>query len=310
MPGAGVEHPDAHEAPAPAADHDASGLRERDRVRDEIAQDAFEQDRIGEDVERAWPDGHPDPLLARRGVMIGGDPFQHRLDGEGGEAPFDDAGVEPRDVQKRREQRVHRIDGAVDVFENPFGLGIEIVMAEGTDEHAEGMDRLTKIVTGGCEKARLRDTRFLRLALLFAQVLDEIGILEPQVENVRDALAGAPADGRDGHDIDRVEAEQHGVPPVEMEQGVDQIGQHRRDHEQQERRQEAPEDGGRTGRDGDDDDHDGQFPLDAPGVHQDHRSQSPRQAFAEAGEREPQRPGTPRLDRGGVPVGDAKDDVR
>src|SRR5262249_25146959 len=106
----GVPHLDAQPSAATASNNDASIVGIADRVGYEIAQEALEQDRVAVDRHRARDEAQLDVLALQLGRRLAADPFHKRLNAKRAQVDLNDARVEPRNVEKRREQAVEGAD--------------------------------------------------------------------------------------------------------------------------------------------------------------------------------------------------------
>ena len=107
----GVDDVDTHcVSTPPRAEHDAAGARIANGVRDEIAHDALEQDRIG-------VDGEPRPHRAQNQSIgdclrsqIGGDAREQRLERERSRRRMQRPSLQLRKVEKLPKQSFERLD--------------------------------------------------------------------------------------------------------------------------------------------------------------------------------------------------------
>ena len=86
---------------SPAADENASVVRIADGIRDEIAQDALQQDRIAIDDRGGWRPNQRQPLGSSFCLMIPAYPFKQSSHRKGLPVDLDGTGIELRDVEQR-----------------------------------------------------------------------------------------------------------------------------------------------------------------------------------------------------------------
>ena len=83
-----------------AQDGNATGLRMADGVRDQVAQDPLDQQRVRLDDGLAWPADKCEPLGLRFLLVIAAEPRDKRRDRKGPSMNFDDSGIQPRNIQQ------------------------------------------------------------------------------------------------------------------------------------------------------------------------------------------------------------------
>ena len=114
---AGIADIDAQpRAAAPATDQHAARWRIFDRVRNEVLQQAPQQAPVRAHRERARHEDERQPLLARQRRKFHFQPLQQFVDAEIGDFRLHRAGVEPRNIQQRGEDLLHRLERRVDIL--------------------------------------------------------------------------------------------------------------------------------------------------------------------------------------------------
>ena len=68
---------------------------------------------------------------------------------------LDGAGIQPRNVEQRVEQQLHRRGGGLDVVDQGLRFGLLIARFQRGDEQRQRVQRLPQVVAGGGEEARL-----------------------------------------------------------------------------------------------------------------------------------------------------------
>src|SRR5882762_3596873 len=107
--GTGIPHLDAHgfAAPATADDHAADG-RVADGIGDQVEQDTLQEDRIAAHPRAARHQPERQFPFARRRREGALDSLEHLGNGKLYNLGAEDAGVEPRNIEQRIEEFVHR----------------------------------------------------------------------------------------------------------------------------------------------------------------------------------------------------------
>jgi hypothetical protein len=117
-----VDDIDPHRVPAFGAEHDATGARIANGIRDEIANDALEQYRIGVDGEscphRAQDEAIGDSLRSQ----VGCDAREQRLEREWRRRRMQCSGLQLRQVEKLREQSFECLDRRPDAGDERFDV--------------------------------------------------------------------------------------------------------------------------------------------------------------------------------------------
>ena len=134
----------------------------------------------------------------RQHLEVATHPFEQRLHGNRPAVHFDDAGIEPRDVEQTAEQAAHGAHGIVDVVEQLARFIVHRAGAHRRDEQAERVHRLPQVVARGREEARLRGIRLLGRELLALQVLDQVEVFEAQHHRLGERGGRAPRQLDDG----------------------------------------------------------------------------------------------------------------
>ena len=101
-------------AAAAAADHNSALRSVPHRVGYEVQHDSFEQNEIAAHPGTARCDPQAQPLLTRRLRKRRFNPLEQTLDRKLGQVRLKHACVQPRHVQERLEQLIHRAHGGVD----------------------------------------------------------------------------------------------------------------------------------------------------------------------------------------------------
>ena len=145
----------------PATDQNAAAAGITDRVGNQIAQDALEQNRIAVDTQRPRPHPQLQSAAERVGLELLFEARQHRFQSERVHARLDHARVELADVEQRVEQILQRFDRSVDAVDQIAHFGIAHATAQSRGEETDGVQRLTQVVAGGGEEHRFRARRGL-----------------------------------------------------------------------------------------------------------------------------------------------------
>ena len=149
-------------AVAPAADQHAAVRGIFDGVRDEVLQQPPQQQPVGLHRQRAGHECELQPLGA-----CGGGKFDFQRAHQVGHLEARDrrrhgAGIEPRDVEQRAEDLLDRLEGIVDVFDQPRILAAVLALDQARDVEPRRVQRLQDVVAGGGQKPRLRDVGVFR----------------------------------------------------------------------------------------------------------------------------------------------------
>ncbi len=178
-----VDHVDAHRSCAPARpDDDATRRRVTHRVGHEIAQDAFEQDRIGVDRKPRRHDPQRKSRRVRLRREIGGEARQQRSERHARPCRLERSGVQPRQVEQLGEQFLEGFDRRANARDQRSHLGIAHPGRERGGKESHRMQRLAQVMARRGEKLALgpagrlgggaRGERGLRLCLEFADEVD------------------------------------------------------------------------------------------------------------------------------------------
>ncbi|MNV55590.1 hypothetical protein D3C71_1478280 [compost metagenome] len=101
---------------ATASDQHAAARGMRDGVADQVAQDAFQQHRVGPDACRAGPHAQRHAFFPGLRRVFVAQLIQQRVQRKALPARFDHAGVQPRQVQQGIKQMAHGPHGAGNVI--------------------------------------------------------------------------------------------------------------------------------------------------------------------------------------------------
>ncbi len=147
--------------------------RELDGVRDQVPQDAPQQDRVRPRCRRVCLHGEGDLLFRRGRRELVGD--SRGKGGDIGTPPVrhDRACIEPRYVEKSVEQIAEPAPARLDLRDQVELLRVPGLLAQRREEKALRMQRLRQVVARGGEKARLLLARLLQCVALLAQFLHQ-----------------------------------------------------------------------------------------------------------------------------------------
>ena len=149
----------------PAADQHAALRRVLDRVRDEVLQQPAQQPAVRAHRARARHEGELEALLARERGELDLELAHQLVDAEARNLRPHRAGIEPRDVEQRAEDFLHRLERGIDVRDEARVLAAALALDQAGDVEPRGVERLQDVVARGGEEARLGKVRFLGLAL-------------------------------------------------------------------------------------------------------------------------------------------------
>ena len=110
-------------------------------------------------------EGELEPLLARERRELDLDLAHQLVDAEAGDFRPHRAGIEPRNVEQRAENFLHRLERGIDVVDQPRVLAAALALDQAGDVEPRGVERLQDVVARGGEEARLRDVGLVGLAL-------------------------------------------------------------------------------------------------------------------------------------------------
>jgi hypothetical protein len=128
---------------SPAADQNASLVGIANGIRDEVAQDALQQDRVAIDDRGGWCPNQRQPLGNSFCLMIPAYPFKQSPHRKGLPVDLDGAGIELRDVEQRRKQPVHRDCRFLNLFDQPLSLQRHDDAAQSADKQPKRMNGLS-----------------------------------------------------------------------------------------------------------------------------------------------------------------------
>ena len=208
---AGVDHLDRDQCAAPSrADGHAARPGVAHRVGDEVAQHAGEQRGVAVDGESS---GHRHQAQALRlGLRreLRGERCEHRGEGNACTLRRQRAGLESGEIDELAELRIEGVECLLDAADDGVRPGLDGACRECGDEQAHGVQRLAQIVACRGEKLRLRAvrrfgraTRLHRRAGLGAQLRDEVGVLVPDGQRLREQVVDAMAEGEHEREHDR-----------------------------------------------------------------------------------------------------------
>ena len=152
-------------AVAAAADQHASARGIFDRVGNEVLQQPPQEGAVGFHRQRAGHEGQLQSLGARDRRKFDFERAHQIAHLEAGDRRRHRAGVEPRDVQERTEDFLDRLEGIVDVFDQPRILAAVLAFDETRDIQPRRIERLQDVMAGGRQKPGLRDVGVLCGAL-------------------------------------------------------------------------------------------------------------------------------------------------
>ena len=100
---------------AAAADQNAAFRRVFDRVGDEVLQQPAQQAAVGLHRQRRGNEDQIEALFARQRRIFELELAQHFVDPEGDDFRLHRAGIEPRNIEQRTEDFLHRVERRVDI---------------------------------------------------------------------------------------------------------------------------------------------------------------------------------------------------
>ena len=169
-------------AASPAADDDAARRGVAQRVGDQVAQDALDQHRVGAQVHARRHDREREAAFERHRSEVVRDAVEQLVRGQVGDLGDHRPGVEPRDVEERREVGLEGVHRARDALHERALVRSVRVLGESGGEQADGVQRLPQVVARRGEEAALGDVGGLG-GILGGTRLRELG-------NQRGALLG------------------------------------------------------------------------------------------------------------------------
>ena len=104
-------------------------------------------------------------LLARQRREFDFELAQQLVDAEGDDLRLHGAGVEPRNVEQRAEDLLHRLERGVDIGDEPRIFAAALALDQRGDIEARGIERLQDVVAGGGEEPRLGDVGLFGVGL-------------------------------------------------------------------------------------------------------------------------------------------------
>jgi hypothetical protein len=171
---AGVDDHDPNPSAAGAGgDEHAARLGVLERVRDQVAEDALEQDRIGFDPGAARPKSQAQPPRFGLGQESIRERLEEPRNREGEAGRLDHLGIEARDVEQAVEEVLHRLHRAVDVVGHLAARGLGLAVAQAVDQETDGMQRLAQVVARGGEEAGLRGVGRFGAVLLALDLVEQ-----------------------------------------------------------------------------------------------------------------------------------------
>ena len=191
-PDAGVVDVDrrARAAP-PAADQHAALGRVLDRIGDEVQQQPAQQPPVRAHRERRGDEFELQPLGAGERRKVHLELAEQRVDAQAFDLRLHGAGVEPRDIEQRRENFLHRLERGVDVADQRAIVALVLALDQARHIKPRGVERLQNVVARGRQKPRLGNIGVVGLGL----GADQLGI-EPL--ELAGALAHAALERRVG----------------------------------------------------------------------------------------------------------------
>ena len=114
---------------------------------------------------RARHEGELETLLARERRELDFELAHQLVHAEAGNLRPHRAGIEPRDVEQRAEDFLHRFERGIDIRDQPRVLAAALPLDQAGHVEPRGIERLQDVVARGGEEARLGDVRLLGLAL-------------------------------------------------------------------------------------------------------------------------------------------------
>src|SRR5687767_13050220 len=145
--GAAVDHIDAHFGAATAASHEhTAAWCVTNGIRNEILDDASEQDRVASQPYIRRRDAQLEALLLRERLEFVAHPSEQTVQRKIDRLRRNRAGIEPRYVEQRIEQRVHGLRRRVYAIDETALLDGLRLRQQLRDEQPEGVHRLTKVV--------------------------------------------------------------------------------------------------------------------------------------------------------------------
>ena len=124
-----------------------------------------QQPPVGAHRARARHEGELQALLARQRRELDLELAHHLVDAEGRDLRPHRAGIEPRNVEQRAEDFLHRFERGIDVADEPRILAAALPLDQAGHVEPRGVERLQDVVARGGEEARLGDVGLFGLGL-------------------------------------------------------------------------------------------------------------------------------------------------
>jgi hypothetical protein len=188
----------------PRADQHASGRRVFDRVGHEVLQQAAQQPPVRAHRQRGRDEGEPEALLAGARPELPLQLPEQLFDTETRPLRLKGAGVEPRDVEERRQNFLDRIERGVDVLGQHRVPGVPVPLHQRCGVEPGGVQGLQDVVARRREEARFREVRVVRIGLGGRQSRIEAreflrAFADPLLQSLVGALAFLLGRDRVGH---------------------------------------------------------------------------------------------------------------
>ena len=163
---AGVVDVDAQVLAAPpAADQHAPRRRVFDGVGDQVLHQPAQQPAVRAHHQRTRHEGEVEPLGAGQRREFQFDLAHQVVDAEAGEFRAHHAGVEPRHIEQRAENLLHRLERGVDIVDQPAVVAPALALDQAGDVEPRRVERLQDVVARRGEEFGLGNIGVVGLAL-------------------------------------------------------------------------------------------------------------------------------------------------
>ena len=176
--------------------------RELDRIAEQIAQDARQQQAVRMHPYRDHVEFEPQALRDDPGFEFGCDGCRQFVDPEIGRSYRDIGGIELRDIEQRTEQIVERMVRSLDVGVQLALFRCREPFTERIEQQAHRVQRLAQIVTYGGEKTRTFATDARDGLFLAFRFGEQRLVFQAQYDRVTHNMRVIARDGHNEREVD------------------------------------------------------------------------------------------------------------